>query len=153
MDSQNYGPNWSICRDIERSVASEPSVFVATSVVASCIMSRPVLLACSWIVSRHTLMISQHKLYSAVLFLSRQECLRSRHTIGLHPASHVLVLLEFVATQFFLSLQTIAFQPVNSIVTEFSLSRQDFFKFLAISVVTRNPLVATNFSSLILVTC
>ena len=39
MDSQNYVPNWSLCRDIERSVATELSVFVAASVVASCIMS------------------------------------------------------------------------------------------------------------------
>ena len=43
VDSQNSGPNWSLCRDIERSVATELSVFVAASVVASCILSRPVL--------------------------------------------------------------------------------------------------------------
>ena len=36
VDPQNSGPNWSLCRDIERFVATELSVFVTTSVVASC---------------------------------------------------------------------------------------------------------------------
>ena len=47
VDSHNSGPNWSLCRDIERSVTTKLSVFVAASVVASCIMLRPVLWACS----------------------------------------------------------------------------------------------------------
>ena len=153
MDSQNSGPNWSLCRDIERSVVIELSFFVVPSIVASCIMSRPILRACSWIVSRHTLMMSRHKLYLAVLFLSRQKCLRSRHITYLHPASHVLILLDFVVTQIFLLQQIIYFQPLKSITTEISLSRQDFFKFLAISVVARNSSIATDFSSLILVNC
>ena len=29
VDPQNYGPNWSLCRDIESSVTIELSVFVA----------------------------------------------------------------------------------------------------------------------------
>ena len=36
VDPQNFDPNWSLCRDIERFVATELSVFVASSVVASC---------------------------------------------------------------------------------------------------------------------
>ena len=96
VDCQNYGPNWSLYHDIERSVAPKLSVFVTASIVASCILLRPVHWACSWIVSRHTLMMSRHKLYSVVLFLLREECLRSRHKTCLHPTSHVLVLLEFV---------------------------------------------------------
>ena len=43
VDPQNSGPNWSLCRDIESSIATELSVFVAASVVASCFLSRPVL--------------------------------------------------------------------------------------------------------------
>ena len=35
VDPQNYGPNWSLCRKIESSVATEPPVFVASSVLAS----------------------------------------------------------------------------------------------------------------------
>ena len=98
VDSQNSSPNWSLCRDIKRFVVIALSVFVTVSVVASCILSRPILWACSWIVSQHTLIMSRHNLYSAVLFLLRQECLVSRHQTCLHSASHVLVLLEFVAT-------------------------------------------------------
>ena len=79
VDPQNSGPNWSICRNIKKSVVTELSVFVVASVVASCFLSRRVLWACSWIVLRHTLIISQHKFYSAVLFLSRQECLMLQH--------------------------------------------------------------------------
>ena len=56
--SQNSGPNWFLYRDIERSVLTELSVFVAASVVASCVLLQPVLWACSWIVSRHTLIMS-----------------------------------------------------------------------------------------------
>ena len=36
---QNSGPNWSLCRDIENSVMTEISVFVAASVIASCFLS------------------------------------------------------------------------------------------------------------------
>ena len=36
LDPQNSGPNWSLCRDIEGSVAIKFSVFVASSIVASC---------------------------------------------------------------------------------------------------------------------
>ena len=43
VDSKNYGPNWYLCRDIERSIATELSVFVTASVIASCILSQPVL--------------------------------------------------------------------------------------------------------------
>ena len=45
MDPQNYGLNWSLCRDIESSVATEFSVFVAglchsmQSFVATCSLS------------------------------------------------------------------------------------------------------------------
>ena len=35
MDFQNYGPNGSLCRDIESYVVREPPVFVASSIVAS----------------------------------------------------------------------------------------------------------------------
>ena len=35
MDPQNSGPNWSLCRDIESSIATELLVFVASSIVAS----------------------------------------------------------------------------------------------------------------------
>ena len=35
MDPQNSSLNWSLCRDIEIYVATEPSVFVASSVLAS----------------------------------------------------------------------------------------------------------------------
>ena len=35
VDPQDSGPNWSLCRDIESSVGTEPPVFVASSVVAS----------------------------------------------------------------------------------------------------------------------
>ena len=35
VDPQNSGPNWSLCRDIESSVMTEPPFFVAFSVVAS----------------------------------------------------------------------------------------------------------------------
>ena len=35
VDLQNSGPNWSLCHNIESSVATEPPVFVASSVVAS----------------------------------------------------------------------------------------------------------------------
>ena len=40
---QNSCPNWFLCRDIERSAAIELPVFVAASVVASCVLSQPVL--------------------------------------------------------------------------------------------------------------
>ena len=43
VDPQNYGPKWSLCRDIESSVVTELSVFVAASIVAYCFLSRPVL--------------------------------------------------------------------------------------------------------------
>ena len=43
VDPQNYGPNWSLCRDIKRSVVTELLVFIAASVVASCFLSRPIL--------------------------------------------------------------------------------------------------------------
>ena len=75
VDPQNYGPNWSLCRDIKRSVAIKLLVFVVVSVVASCFLSRLVLWACSWIVLRHTLIMSRHKFYSAVLFLSDKNAL------------------------------------------------------------------------------
>ena len=39
MDPQNYGPNWSLCSNIERSVVTELLVFVVASVVASCFLS------------------------------------------------------------------------------------------------------------------
>ena len=45
MDPQNFGPNWSLCRDIENSVVTEFSVFVASlcrsmqSFVATCSLS------------------------------------------------------------------------------------------------------------------
>ena len=58
VDPQNSGPNWSLCHEIKRSIATELSVFVATSVVASCFLSRPVIWACSWTVLRHTLIMS-----------------------------------------------------------------------------------------------
>ena len=65
-----------------------------------------------------------------------------------------------VCTQLLMSLffwsfsrQTFSFKPVNSVTKKFSMSRQDFFKSLAISVTTRNSLVATDFSFLILVAC
>ena len=35
VDPQNSGPIWSLCHDIESSVATEPPVFVASSVIAS----------------------------------------------------------------------------------------------------------------------
>ena len=35
MDPQNYGLNWSLCRNIESYVATKPPVFVASSVLAS----------------------------------------------------------------------------------------------------------------------
>ena len=109
VDPQNSGSNWSLCRDIESFVETKLLVFVAVSVVASCFLLLPVLWACSWIVLRHTLIMSRHRFYSAVLFLSRQECLVSRHPTCLQPASHVLVLLESVATFFSLSRQTFPF--------------------------------------------
>ena len=43
VDPQNFGLNWSLCSDIKRSVATELSVFVTASIVASCFLSRPVL--------------------------------------------------------------------------------------------------------------
>ena len=38
VDPQNYGTNWSLCHDIESSITTELSVFVAASVVASCFL-------------------------------------------------------------------------------------------------------------------
>ena len=64
VDPQNYGPNWSLCRNIESFVVTELSVFVATSVVTSYFMSRHVLWACSWIMLRHTVIMSRHRFYS-----------------------------------------------------------------------------------------
>ena len=58
VDPQNSGLNWSLCRNIERSIATKLSVFFATSVVASCFLLRLVLWACSWIVLQHTLIMS-----------------------------------------------------------------------------------------------
>ena len=43
VDPQNSSPNWSLCRDIERSVVIALLAFVAAFVVASCFLSRPVL--------------------------------------------------------------------------------------------------------------
>ena len=39
VDSKNYGPNWALCRDIARFVATELSAFIAAFVVASCFLS------------------------------------------------------------------------------------------------------------------
>ena len=39
VDPQNSGPNWSLCRDIESSVMTKLSVFVAASVIAYCFLS------------------------------------------------------------------------------------------------------------------
>ena len=35
VDSENSGPNWSLCHDIESSIGTKISVFVAASVAAS----------------------------------------------------------------------------------------------------------------------
>ena len=43
VDPQNYDSNRSLCRDIERFVAIELSVFIVVFVVASCFLSRLVL--------------------------------------------------------------------------------------------------------------
>ena len=43
VDSPNSGPNWFLCHDIERFVATKLSIFVVASVIASCVMSQPVL--------------------------------------------------------------------------------------------------------------
>ena len=45
------------------------------------------------------------------------------------------------------------FSPINSIMIEFSLSQQDLFESLEISVTTGNSLVATDFSFLIPLAC
>ena len=47
VNPQNFGPNWSLCCDIKRFVATELLVFVVAFVVASSFLSRPVLKACS----------------------------------------------------------------------------------------------------------
>ena len=36
MDPQIYGPNWSLCREIESSVEIELPIFVVASIVDSC---------------------------------------------------------------------------------------------------------------------
>ena len=64
----------------------------------------------------------------------------SQHQTCLQLASHVLPLLEFVATNIFLFILS-------------TLSRQDFFESLTIYVATGNSLAGTDFSSLILVAC
>ena len=43
VDPQNFGPNWSLCRDTKRSIVIELSIFVDASVVPSFFLSRPVL--------------------------------------------------------------------------------------------------------------
>ena len=69
----------------------------------------------------------RHKFLSTVLLLSQQKCLMSRHQTCLHPASHGLVLLEYVATQIFLV-------ATNNCFSAWQLcrDREDFFKSLAI---------------------
>ena len=79
MDPQNSGPNWSLCHDIESSVATEFSVFVAG-------------LYCSMQFSTATYSLGLFLDYvatyfdnvatnfdTAILFLAQREYLMSRH--------------------------------------------------------------------------
>ena len=46
VDPQNYGPNWSLCRDIKRSIATKLSVFVVASCFCRDLFSRLALGLC-----------------------------------------------------------------------------------------------------------
>ena len=94
VDPQNSGPNWSLCRDIQSSIATKFLVFVTglcrsmQSFVTTCSLSSLLDSITTDFDNVAT------KFCVAILFLSQQECLVWRQQTCLKPASHVLLLLE-----------------------------------------------------------
>ena len=147
MDSQNSGPNWSLYRHIESYVPIKFSIFVAGLYrsmqysVATCHFSSFL----DSVMTDFDNVVTEFWCSSIVLVATGMYCVATPNLFA--TSSHILLLLESVATNIFLfSLSTLLRQS-------FSLSRKDFFESLEISIVTENSLVATDFSSLILIAC
>ena len=140
VDPQNYGPNWSLCRDIESYVMIEFSVFVAglyrsmQSSVATCSLSSFL----DSVAIDFDNVGTKFWCSSLVLFATGMYYVATLNLFATsfsRPSTSGVCcdIIFLVATNIFLfSLST--------------LSRQDFFESLVISV-------ATNFSFLILVAC
>ena len=98
MDPQNYGPNWSLCRDIESYVVIEPPIFVASFVVASyfsvATFSLGLFLIC---VTTHFVDVATYISFSGLVIVATEmPCVVTSNLFA--PSSHGLVLLEFIVT-------------------------------------------------------
>ena len=98
MDPEISGPNWLLCRDIESSVAIGSSVFVAGFCrslqfsIATCSLS----FFLDYVMIDFDNVATKFCSSSFVLIATGMSCVVTQNL--LQPASHFLLLLEFVAT-------------------------------------------------------
>ena len=127
MDPQNSGPNWSLCGDLESSIAIEFLVFIAD--LCRCLL----FLVTIYFLSFYLDSISIDFDNVTTLFLLQQSCSCRDKNVLCHN-------IEFVCNQLFLYYclckllrhnfpyhdKLFLFSISYSVTTEFSMSRQDF---------------------------